>query len=210
TRSGDAFLLDARVEKGRVLAFAVSPNLRWSDFPFKGLFLPLLNRSMFYLAAREDNAIPLVVGASTEVTVTEAVTGDELFELRGDDQAVERIVPKSLPSGLVFPVTSPAQPGLYTLNAGTEVLRALAVNTDPVEADLARADGQQRREFFARLGITQVSELAREANVAQAVTELRYGVELWKYMLALAILCAIAEMLIARERKNPEDTKTQS
>mgnify|MGYP000963983682 CR=1 FL=1 len=210
TRSGDAFLLDARVEKGRVLAFSVSPDLRWSDFPFKGLYLPLLNRAMFYLAAREDNAIQLLVGASTEVTVSEAVSGDELFELRGDDDAVERIVPKALPSGLVFPVTSPARPGLYTLNAGTEVLRALAVNTDPVEADLARADEQQRRDFFTRLGIAQVSELAREANVAQAVTELRYGVELWKYMLALAILCAVLEMLVARERKNQEDPKTRS
>lgn len=209
TRSGDAFLLDARVEKGRVLAFSVSPDLRWSDFPFKGLFLPLLNRAMFYLAAREDNAIQLLVGASTEVTVSEAVSGDELFELRGDDDAVERIVPKALPSGLVFPVTSPARPGLYTLNSGNTALRALAVNTDPVEADLARADETQRRDFFSRLGIAQVSELAREANVAQAVAELRYGVELWKYMLALAILCAILEMLVARERKNHEDTKTQ-
>jgi hypothetical protein len=44
TRAGDAFLLDAQVENGRVLVFAVSPDLRWSDFPFKGLFLPLVNR----------------------------------------------------------------------------------------------------------------------------------------------------------------------
>lgn len=204
TRAGDAFLLDAKVEKGRVLAFAVSPDLRWSDFPFKGLFLPLLNRAMFYLAAREDNAMDLLVGANTEVTVSNALAGDQLFELRGPDDSMQRIVPKALPSGLVFPIESPALPGLYTLNSGKDVLRAIAVNTDPAESDLARADEQTRRDFFARLGITRVAELAHGANVQEAVTQFRYGVELWKYMLALAILCAILEMLVARDRKPRE------
>ncbi|MFA6232848.1 MAG: BatA domain-containing protein [Bacteroidota bacterium] len=203
TRAGDAFLLDAHVGKGRVLAFAVSPDLRWSDFPFKGIFLPLLNRAMFYLAAREDNALELKVGATTEVTISSTLAGDQLFELRGPDDAMQRIVPKALPSGLVFPIESPSMPGLYTLNGGKDVLRAIAVNTDPVESDLTRADDKTRADFFARLGITQVAELGRDANVQQAVTQLRYGVELWKYMLAFAILCAILEMLVARERKNP-------
>jgi hypothetical protein len=121
---------------------------------------------------------------------------------------MQRIVPKSLPSGMVFPVESPSAPGLYTLNAGKDVLRAIAVNTDPVESDLARADEQMRKDFFTRLGITQVAELAREANVQQAVTQFRYGVELWKYMLALALLCAVIEMLVSRDRKINEDPKT--
>lgn len=207
TRAGDAFLLDAKVGKGRVLAFAVSPDLRWSDFPFKGLFLPLINRAMFYLAAREDNALALTVGGSTEVTIGNLQGGEQLFELRGPDDAMQRIVPKALPSGMVFPVESPSAPGLYTLNAGKDVLRAIAVNTDPVESDLARADEQMRKDFFARLGITQVAELAREANVQQAVTQFRFGVELWKYMLALALLCAVIEMLVSRDRKINEDPK---
>lgn len=210
TRAGDAFLLDASVGKGRVLAFAVSPDLRWSDFPFKGLFLPLLNRAMFYLAAREDHAIELLVGRSTELPIADVQGGEQLFELRGESDALQRIVPKALPSGMVFPIDAPAQPGLYTLAAGTETLRAIAVNTDPVEADLVRADEQTRRDFFSRLGVAQVAELAHETNVAQAVAQLRFGVELWKYMLALAILCAVLEMLVAREGKNQEDAKTRN
>jgi hypothetical protein len=207
TRAGDAFLLDTRVEKGRVLAFAVSPDLRWSDFPFKGLFLPLLNRAMFYLAAREDNAVELTVGATTELTIANTGSSDNLYELRGPDDSMLRIVPKTLPSGLVFPIESPSVPGVYLLNGGNTVLRAVAVNTDPVESDLARADDRMRREFFTRLGITQFSELDRETNVQQAVTQMRFGVELWKYMLALAILCAVLEMLISREKKVPEELK---
>jgi len=169
----------------------------------------LLNRAMFYLAAREDNAVELTVGANTELTIANTGSGDHLYELRGPDDSMSRVVPKTLPSGLVFPIESPAIPGLYTLSGGKDVLRAIAVNTDPVESDLARADDQLRKDFFARLGITQVSELDREANVRQAVTQLRFGVELWKYMLALAILCAVLEMLVSRERKSPEVPKEQ-
>jgi hypothetical protein len=199
TRAGDAFLLDARVGKGRALVFAVNPELRWSDFAFKGVFVPLLHRSMYYLSARDDNALPLLMGASAEITVPSTVPGDKLFELRGPEDYVQRIVPKSLPSGLVFPVDAPDRPGVYSLVSGETVLRSITVNTDPVESDLARADSEERSAFFSRLGITQPTELGAQVDVQQAVAEVRFGVELWKYMLALALLCALIEMLVARD-----------
>ena len=145
------------------------------------------------------NALPLVVGESTEISVPSTVPGDELFELRGPEQFVQRIVPKSLPSGLVFPVTSPDRPGVYLLGSGEQVLRSVAVNTDPVESDLARADEQQRTAFFSALGIVSPTVLEAHTDVRQAITDVRFGVELWKYMIALALLCALAEMLVARD-----------
>ncbi|MBN1449345.1 MAG: BatA domain-containing protein [Bacteroidetes bacterium] len=201
TRAGDGFLLDARVGEGRALVFAVSPDLAWSDFPFKGVFVPLMNRGLFYLAARDDNALAMTVGATAEITVPKTVPGEGLFELRGPEGAVQRIVPKTLPSGLVFPVESPSVPGVYTLASGDQVLRSIAVNTDPVESDLARADAELREQFFSRLGITNITELGTDVNVRQAVAEVRFGVELWKYMLLLALLCALLEMLVARDVK---------
>ena len=204
TRAGDAFLLDARIDDGRALVFGVSPDLAWSDFPMKGIFVPLVNRGMFYLAARDDNALALTVGENTEITIPKTVPGDDLFELRGPEGTVQRIVPKTLPSGLVFPVESPSAPGVYTLATGDRVLRSIAVNTDPAESDLARADAELREQFFARLGIANIAELGADVNVQQAVAQVRYGVELWKYMLALALLCALLEMLVARDVKREE------
>ena len=204
TRGGDAFLLDAPVGEGRALVFGVSPDLRWSDFAFKGLFVPLMNRAMYYLAARDDNTLNLTAGASAEITVPSTVPGDDLFELRGPEGAVQRIVPKSLPSGLVFPVPAPDAPGVYRLASGETVLRSVAVNTDPAESDLTRADSEETTAFFRRLGIMQTTELGADSNVQQAVAEVRFGVELWKYMLALALLCALLEMIIARDVRRQE------
>ncbi|MCB2203567.1 BatA domain-containing protein [bacterium] len=204
TSNGDAFLLDAPVGEGRALVYAVNPSLRWSDFALKGIFVPLLNRSMYYLSAREDNTFQMDMGATAELTVPSSAAGEALFELRGAEGSVQRIVPKSLPSGLVFPITSPDRPGVYTLNSGDNILRSVTVNTDPAESDLAQADAEQERAFFQRLGIEKPMELGVHVDVSQAVAEVRFGVELWKYMIALALLCALIEMLVARDVKRAQ------
>jgi hypothetical protein len=208
TRGGDAFLLDAEHGKGRVLVFAASPDTRWSDFAFKGLFVPLLNRSMYYLASRDDNTVSLLAGESAEITLGSVPSGDGLFELRAPGGEVQRVVPKSLPSGLVFPMEAPDIPGVYALAAGSTVLRNVVVNVDALESDLARASTEEEAAFFSRLGIENARTLDQSQSVQQAVTEVRFGVELWKYMIALALLCALAEMLVARDRKRslPEAT----
>jgi hypothetical protein len=201
TRAGDGVLLDARVEKGRALVFALSPDLRWSDLPFKGIFVPLLNRGMFYLSARDDHAVHMTVGSTTEIVVPNTIPGEDLFELRGPEGTLQRIVPKTLPSGLIFPVESPALPGMYSLASGATILRSIAVNTDPVESDLTRVDDQARIDFLKHLGIENATSLGGDIDVRQAVAQERYGVELWKYMIALALLCALIEMLVARDVK---------
>ncbi len=210
TRAGDVFLLDAAHGKGRVLVFGVSPDMRWSDFPFKGLFVPLLNRSMYYLASRDDNTVQLLAGESAEISVPSALAGDALFELRSPDGDVQRLVPKSLPSGMVFPLDAPDAPGVYSLAAGSSILRNIVVNVDARESDLARATAEDEAAFLARLGIENAKSLDQSQSVQQAVTEVRFGVELWKYMIALALLCALAEMLVARDRKRslPETHKS--
>jgi hypothetical protein len=45
---------------------------------------------------------------------------------------------------------------------------------------------------------------ASGGDYAEAITASRYGLELWKYMLALAILCAFAEMVVGRAPKTAE------
>jgi hypothetical protein len=191
-----------------VLVFAASPDTRWSDFAFKGLFVPLLNRSMYYLASRDDNTVSLLAGESAEITLGSVPSGDGLFELRAPGGEVQRVVPKSLPSGLVFPMEAPDIPGVYALAAGSTVLRNVVVNVDALESDLARASTEEEAAFFSRLGIENARTLDQSQSVQQAVTEVRFGVELWKYMIALALLCALAEMLVARDRKRslPEAT----
>ena len=201
TSNGDAFILDSRYGKGKVLVFAVAPDLRWSDFPLKGVFVPLLYRSAFYLASRDDFASDATTGGDLDVLVAGRVPSGTMFDLVSPEGETRRVVPKSLPSGLVFPVDHLDMPGVYTLAAGDEVLRTISVNTDPAESRLARAEDAQRDQWMNRFGITRLSVLDAKLDVQSAIAEARFGVELWKYMLFLALLCAVTEMFIARDVK---------
>ena len=200
TANGDAFLLDHKLGKGRVLVCAVSPNLRWSDFPFKGLFVPLLNRSMYYLSNHEDYAQNAVVGNSFDISLP-PTTAAAFFDVKAPNGQGQRVIPKSLPNGLYFTLASLDRPGIYDLASDKAVLRKLSINIDPSESEMTKITPAQRMEYFHAIGVPSINLLDRDANIRKAVTEARFGVELWKYMIALAIVCALLEMIIARDRK---------
>jgi hypothetical protein len=199
--AGGPFLLDHRYGNGRVLVLAVSTAPSWSDLPLKGIFVPLMNRAMYYLAAREDNVAPAAVGDVVDVRIPPADAGATSFTLRPPAGATARLVPKSLPSGLRCTVASLERPGVYAVIAGEKTVRTIPVNMPPAESEMARLQPKEREDFFRALGVAQLSTLARDADLRVSITEARFGVELWKYFVALAILCALIEMLVAREAK---------
>ncbi len=196
--SGDPFLLDHRHGKGRVLALAVAPDLGWSDFPLKGLFLPLLHRAMFSLASREEFVIAVGAGLPFELILPSGLPIGAFLTLASTDGKELRLPVRPVTSGFAITCEGIDQPGVYTARSGTVPLRSLVVNGDPRESDLARLASAERLDFFAKLGMTRVATLGRNDDIAVSVTQGRFGMELWKYCVLAAILCALLEMLVAR------------
>ena len=200
SNAGDAILLDRRLGLGRVLVLGISPGLQWSDFPLKGLFVPLMNRSMFYLASREEYSNSGTIGTAFDLLVR-GHHGSESFELLAPSGKASRIIPKSLSSGLSFAITGLEMPGTYELSAGGIPLRKLSMNIDPAESRMEKVGDKERDALYRGVGIINPVILARDTNISQIVTEARFGVELWKYFILLALVCALAEMLLARDVK---------
>jgi hypothetical protein len=88
-------------------------------------------------------------------------------------------------------------------------VQAVVVNPVPEESDLVAADAAQRAALYARVGLKeeQVRALPAGQAVEAAVQESRFGVELWKHFLALALALALAEMILGREPRTvrPEE-----
>jgi hypothetical protein len=65
---------------------------------------------------------------------------------------------------------------------------------------LHRAGDQDLEAFWARHRITpgQVTRLGAADDIDRVVRESRYGFELWRLFVVLAIACALGEMLLAR------------
>lgn len=212
TVAGDVFLLEKHVDRGTVLVFAVAPSLTWSDFPLKGLFVPLLHRAVLYGARRSDDGQEGLVGLPFEVQLPRLSSPAAYIDVVGPQGVLRRVAPRALPSGAVVQLDGIRNPGVYVLRAGQADLGAVAVNTDPAEAELRTVTAGERDRFFREIGVPSVARVPRGGDLKTAISEMRFGVELWKYMLACALLCAVAEMFVARvaRRELAEDAPAAS
>lgn len=206
---GTHFLTEYRHGAGRVLLFSIDGGLAWSDFPLKGAFVPLLYRSGLYVAHSEP-AAAFTVGDEVALDVRlRTRTDKDVFVLRSPSGIDERVVPQfSAATGLAtFRSSNVTEAGIYELRntsgGAGELLRAIPVNIAPEETDLTPADDDLVRASLARVGVSEerVTRLDVAENIDTAILESRFGVELWKYFIGLALLLAMIEMAIGREAK---------
>jgi hypothetical protein len=199
--NGAPFLEEQRLGSGRVLLYAVPPTTDWSDFPLKGIFVPLLHRTVLYLAnqrARAEEALP---GAEVVIRSSNAAGGTWTIRNPEKVDLVATPIPQAFQQTVRFDATD--QPGIYSVSAKEGILQKFVVNMDPRESQTSKATGAEIGTLLQRLGIEQSA--VRESNNAETiehtVLESRLGVELWKYLLILALTVAITELLVARSSK---------
>jgi hypothetical protein len=207
---GTSFLTEYQYGVGRILLCSVEAGLTWSDFPLKGLFVPLLYRSGLYLS--QTQSIPsFTVGDEMNVNMRLKNRSEkDAYVLRSPSGIDERIVPQfSSNTGMAtFVSTNSAEAGIYELRKTSggkdvELIQAIPVNIAAEETDLQHVTDDEANRFFAHVGLKpeQVKRLSSSDKIDIAILESRFGVELWKYFVGLALLLAFAEMAIGRESK---------
>jgi hypothetical protein len=210
---GRPFLVEYRSGNGRIMICAVDAGTAWSDLPVRGIFAPLLHRSMVYLSTTVVTDTGSRVGDRLTLSLPRA-SGESRreFIIAAPDGSEERVVPH-VRAGALFFTSSPAElPGIYTLRdaqasgpgAAPAVLQAAAVNARTEESDLTPGTDEQIAACATACGIIaeHVKEVPGTDGLERAVGEARYGVELWQTFLLLALLCAALEMVIARTTRS--------
>ncbi len=78
------------------------------------------------------------------------------------------------------------------------------VNIDPNESDTRKIKDDDMEKFFKRLGIDakMIHSLDNKEKIQSMVLQTRFGIELWKYLIGIALILALLEMLIARDSRN--------
>lgn len=217
--NGGGFLTEYPTGSGRTLLFSVQAGLGWSDFPVKGLFAPLLHRATVYLAAQGQTSPSLVAGENIKVTARLKGQRDgESYALTSPGGIDERIAPRFLSTfGLAtFESSHAAEVGIYSLRRvsdsqsgspkGQGIIQAIPVNVDPAESNLHRIDEKNIASFWRSIGVRadQVTVLPAAKKIDAVVMESRFGVELWKYFIGLAVVLALIEMALGRAGKGDE------
>jgi len=200
--NGFPFLHEVRHGSGALLLMAVAPTRAWSDLPVRGLFIPLLYRSVYYLSASTSVAgEQVVVGEANEVRVT-GVAPDASLRLRGPDGTEITPDQRTLFGAMLLQV-GPAltQPGIYDVQAGSTRVQRIAANVDPAESDLQSSPPDEAAKSLQDAVKTPVRAVAAAGSddLTETLRTRRAGTEIWNVFLLLALGFLVAEMVVASQ-----------
>jgi Aerotolerance regulator N-terminal/von Willebrand factor type A domain/CARDB len=206
--NGEPFLAEYRPGNGRVLCFAVEAAPGWSTFPLKGIFAPLLHRSVLYVASGDPSSRRFTTGDRLILSVRRSsVLGQSPDVVVAPSGLEERVAPRyrATTGTLAFETFPATETGIYALRragqgANQDPLDAVAVDIPARETDLRPADAAELARLWSSVGIAQqrVITLSTSDELERTIRESRYGMELWKYFAGLALLLALGEMLVGR------------
>lgn len=209
--NGEAFLSEYRSGQGKVLVFAVEAGTEWSDFPLKGIFVPLMHRVVAYLASPAEADTSVIVGSPVRFALPSRISEPGGYRITSPSGIEERVAPRSKSAGSIveFSSSPTAETGIYCLRAddtdhsNSPIIAARAVVLSESEGDLRPASDDELAAFWQRHHVepATVKNLTPDLAFETTVQQSRFGVELWKYLAGLAMILALAEMLIGREGK---------
>lgn len=199
------FMQEVRYGRGAMFLMAVAPDLNWSDFPRRGLFIPLIYRSMYYLSSGESvSGEQHVIGRLAELRVPGVGESGSIRIIApdGEEYAPEQ---RNVLGALVLQFDADLQkPGIYDVMAGDQLVRRIAFNLDEQESDLLAIE---RESAVAQLeamtnGPVRILDTAAAGGVSRVMESLqqeRTGIELWNVFLLLALIFMVVEMLVAKQ-----------
>lgn len=209
---GTPFLTEHTFGNGKILFFSVAPTLSWSDFPLKGLFAPLLYRSILHLTSQEGSQVTTYAGDEPLIKVrsTTSYQGTNKLRLISPDNTEELLLPNQIGTKntgssrwISVPTTLLTKLGYYEVRNNTSMIQLISVNTDPLESDLRKITSEGLEKFWKRLNIdnSSIQSIKADEHLQPVILQSRFGIELWKHCIGLALMLALLEMLIARDSR---------
>ncbi|MCB9366836.1 MAG: BatA domain-containing protein [Calditrichaeota bacterium] len=193
---GKAYLCEVTQGRGRMLFLASSPDPDWSTLFRSGVFPPLMTGSAAYLAGSGNAGLDLAqtvgLGADLLLRKTEQLQ----YELVSNEAPL-KLTATPVSGGQMLRVPPLFVTGDYRLTQGERNVLPLVVNIPARESAI---DVRLEDANLESLG-GNLQRLDPGENMLTVIREGRYGRELWKLFLMLALGLLIAEMLIARTPK---------
>jgi hypothetical protein len=185
--NGQAALLESRFGRGRVLLFTSSLDTTWNNLPLQGLYLPLMQETLRYLALTDEKKRSYVVGEPVRMKLPPGNA------LRVTDPDGDETVLTS-PTGDDVVYRNTLVPGFYGVRGGDQP-DFLAVNVSPLESDLAAAATREIEKALTNPDGTAQPPGQARASAMDARSERS---QRWWWWILLAVgLLALGETLLS-------------
>jgi hypothetical protein len=180
--------------RGRTALAAFPLDLAWNDLPVRGLFAPLLHRLVRELSQNPDRYATYIVGQGAyrhladlpldAVLTAEAPAGERL-----------RLQPERIGERYLWKIPQLHEAGIWHLKDGERIVDIFPVNVDTRESALQPIDRTRLEQVFVA---EQLHFLRDGEDMRLQVLGNRYGRELWREFLALALALLLLELWVAR------------
>lgn len=197
---GSSFLSEYKIGTGKIFVFNSAPILSWSDFPIKSIFAPLMNKSVAYLSSKEREENIFLAGE--EVNINLKNTNVSQIKILRPDKSDEFINPNDNLRSDYLAYSNTSNAGNYKFYSGENQIENISINTDPSESKTEYADESEFETYLDQIKFAGMYvSVDKEENISKKIMQARFGSELWRYFLLVAIVLALVEMTIARNAK---------
>jgi len=195
---GTPFLAESRLGNGRALIYNVPPELTSSDFPISGLFAPLVNKGIYYLANTNQSDTLYFTGG--KVLLNTSTFPYKNLRVEKPSGVSVYIPADSVKSSKYLKISETGEAGFYNIYSDDKKLDCFVVNIHPSESNLSKYSTDEIESLFT-LDDNSFVILNPGDNFAEIISQARFGSELWRLFLIIALVLAIIEMLLARNSK---------
>ncbi|MCD6531813.1 BatA domain-containing protein [bacterium] len=191
-------LAEVSLGDGKIIVCGFSTDLKWGNLVLSGFFVPFVQRSAQYLAsdvAYFDTGV--LVGRDVIRTLPD-YAGTGKLKVSFPQGGGIYVLPKFVGGKATVVVRDLPRAGIYAITDGADTLDLFCANVDPAEGDLTPLTDEDRDKF-------NIIWLDPTKDLSEQVFAARFGVELWRPLLILALILLALEMIIEKnwKQKNP-------
>lgn len=202
-------MLERQIEQGRVLFFATSADMEWTTLPIRSAYVPLMQRSVEYLARRASNFGDRNLRAGVPLQLDVSGLVNERVIIKGPVHAPDEVERHVLEprDGLV--AMTPARSGVYEVWAesdeegkGTKLEDlSFAVNVPAEESNLVGVKAEVLGGWLDSQIVHAEGERGDEAGSGKARARTRERrINIWPKLLFLFTLILLAETILGTRR----------
>ena len=193
--NGKPFLLEQDFGKGKIYQFSVSEDASFSSFPRHALFVVTLFQMGNYNI--NQNQLFHTLGNTPSFTVPTEFSKNRNLEIEGKEL---RFIPEVRNRALFTEIWFYDQikkAGVYRLLENEKHSHSLAINYNQKESGI---------EFYSKEELTEIANLNDNVflhteafdQIGKTLNDLSFGKQLWQYMILLALLMLLFEILLIK------------
>lgn len=195
------FLVEYTRGKGRLLMFAIAPDMSNSDYPTKNLFSPITVRSILYLA-NINNIKPAVTGNDyfIDVKLLGNISDTITVNSTRSKNSIEKVFISS-PDALLNLKSSTQYTSNYMLSSGNNIVYEFPANFERRESQTVKMESTALEKYVNENLNLQANIIEPQEIISASILELRTGRDVWQYFLLAALIFLAIEYFLARSMR---------